>query len=92
MLKAGEVADPFLARTLPPLPASFGGRGMVVARSRRNYAMARPEVEAKIARWLAPRAGARASRQPHRRYVPEEIVEAVLAARQGGRSKPGLGL
>lgn len=52
MLRGGEVPEPFLATSLPPLPVAYGRGKTALERSRRHFARPRAEVEAKIAKWL----------------------------------------
>lgn len=51
LMTGGEIREPFLARTLPPLATDFGRRELAAARSRRHFCRPRAEVEGKIERW-----------------------------------------
>ena len=53
LLENGLNATPFRARTLDPLENRIGRKTKLIARSRERFADHRPEVEARLARWLA---------------------------------------
>jgi hypothetical protein len=52
VLRHGEVSDPFMIQSLPPLPVSYGRGQTALARSRRHFARPRAEVEGRIKRWI----------------------------------------
>jgi hypothetical protein len=52
LLQNGEHREPFFGRTMPPPPASNGGREKLIQRSREKYAMPRHIIEGKIERWM----------------------------------------
>jgi hypothetical protein len=53
LMRKGQVTEPFVAKSLPPLPVHYGRGAMVLERSRRHFARPRREVEERIARWTA---------------------------------------
>ena len=50
-VRAGQMGEPFLAKTTPEIGRRYGGRAKVVEQSRRRYGRRREVVEAKLARW-----------------------------------------
>lgn len=52
LLADGDFPEPFLGHTLPPIARRYGGRDVIVRRSRERFATPRGIVEEKIQRWL----------------------------------------
>ncbi|MCH8140491.1 MAG: TraM recognition domain-containing protein, partial [Proteobacteria bacterium] len=75
LLSSGEVGDPFLALTLPPLGKGYGRRDNIVAQSRQRYGRSRKAVEDKIRRWSLRRF--RLSERTRRRLAQERRAPSV---------------
>ena len=56
LLDDGTNKEPFLAKTLPPLQNRVGRKDKLIARSREQFAMRRAAIEAKLNRWMKPKA------------------------------------
>jgi type IV secretory pathway TraG/TraD family ATPase VirD4 len=52
IMRYGEVSDPILVKTLPPLALSYGGRDRLVSQSRDRFGTRRVEMERKINQWM----------------------------------------
>jgi type IV secretory pathway TraG/TraD family ATPase VirD4 len=55
VLRGGRYADPFLARTLPPLAMNYNRGEKLIRYNRQRYAAPRQVVEEKIRRWMNQR-------------------------------------
>jgi hypothetical protein len=56
LLQDGANLEPFRAKTLPPLQNRVGRKDKLIARSREQFAMRRTAIEAKLNRWMEPKA------------------------------------
>ncbi len=62
LLEEGEVGNPFIGKTLPPLGDRHGRSEKLITYSRKRYTRPREDVEAAHLRWLNPPAQRRRSR------------------------------
>jgi hypothetical protein len=52
VLSAGDHAEPFIGKTLPPFGKRYGRAETIIRLSREKYATKREVVEERIRRWL----------------------------------------
>jgi hypothetical protein len=51
LLYDGEVRDPFVGSTLPPIRRGYGRREVLIEQSRQRYGTPSARIEEKLARW-----------------------------------------
>ena len=52
VMRYGEISDPILVKTLPPLAFFYGGRDRLIQHSRERFGIRREVMERKIDRWM----------------------------------------
>jgi hypothetical protein len=51
-MRYGEVSDPILVKTLPPLAPTYRGHDRLIQNSRERFGIRREVMERKIAKWI----------------------------------------
>jgi hypothetical protein len=55
VMRAGEISDPILVKTLPPLAPTYRGRDNLIQNSRDRFGIRREVMEQKITKWMRER-------------------------------------
>jgi hypothetical protein len=53
VMRYGEISDPILVKTLPPLAPTYRGRDRLIHNSRERFGIRREVMERKISKWMA---------------------------------------